>query len=244
MSERGERFRALNRVVRLRRRAARVLVVGGAVLALIPALAIASSSGESAKAVADAINLRSSDLPGFKSSPSGSSSNDPFDARLTRCDSGLLTTHPGEVNADSPEFTQGGSAAFESVSSSVSIETSATIAAHDLALAQTSRVLGCFTTAIDGLRVQVGNGQTTTIVDVHVSRTPFSLRGTDAKVDVRIQFAYGLATTLPFYLDLRAIATGRDELSLVTVCSLHPCGSTFADHLASLLLSRALARPH
>jgi len=208
------------------------------------AAAAASAVAPSPKAIAEAINLTRSDLPGFTASPSSSSSNDPTSARLRRCDAGLVANHPGEVDASSPDFSHSMNLTFEYVSSQVSIERSRSLVTGDLALARSSRVLSCLASALDGDTVASG-GHTVHIIDVRASRAPFSLAASDAAFDIRVQFAYDPpGPAFPFYMDIRGFAVGRDELSLMTIASLQPFPPIEAHQLARLMLGRAVARPH
>jgi hypothetical protein len=162
---------------------------------------------------------------------------------MGRCDPGLVGVHPGEVDVNSPQFTQSNGAAFDGVSSEVSIERSRTSVEDDFAKLRSTRLLDCLVSAIKRATVPVGGGQTTRLTDVHASDVAFSIPRSDAEFDIRIQFAF-TAAPVPFYLDVRGMALGHDELALTTISTFQPFQPTRALQLATLMLNRALARPH
>jgi hypothetical protein len=72
----------------------------------------------------------------------------------------------------------------------------------------------------------------------------FSVPGSHGAFDLRVQYAYSIRPDLPFYIDLRGIMIGRDELELETVTSLQSFSTTTGAQLATLLFRRDVAQPH
>jgi hypothetical protein len=218
-------------------------------IVLVLALGVADAAAPSSQAIAAAINLKPSDMPGFKasgssSSSSSSASNDPVESRMARC--GVAMSHPREVSADSPDFKKSSGVDFEQVSSHVGLERSPGTVATDLEAVRSSRVLNCFDKVLDGAQVGASIGsQTMHMIDVHASSLAYTVRGSDDAVDLRISLAYNPpGPVLTVFLDFRTIATGHDEVMLTTVRTFQPFPAAKANRLVALLLRRALARPH
>jgi hypothetical protein len=235
------------RAVIRRMRPARLLVALGAcvftasvsLMVLGPGPGVAAGAAPSNNAIAAAINLRAADLPGFKATPSSPSSSSVAPASLTRCAPALAK--PAWVS--SPLFTQITKTALVKVQSSVLTEPSQAAAENDLATDRKPSVTTCITSALRAVTVPSSTAHPLRLVDVHVADVPFAVTGSAGALDVRIQYAYNAQPGLAFYIDIRIVAAGRDELGLLTLSSPSPFRSAAADRLAALLVSRAAAPP-
>lgn len=219
--------------------------LAGSVAVALPGVVLAKPAGAapSEEAIAAAINLKSADLPGFAASSSTSSLGASFAGSAARCDPAVFVVHAGAVGASSPDFSKSTSTEFDQVSSDVTIERTRTLVAEDLAAVRNPRLVVCLVSAVNGYSGTV-SGHTVRAIDAHGSDVPFSVPGSDGAFDLRVQYAYNFAPELPFYIDLRVITIGRDELELETVTSLKTFATTTAAQLATLLFRRAVAHPH
>lgn len=195
--------------------------------------------------VADAINLRPADLPGYQTSPpdNGDGGNDAATDQLDSCANGApQSATVADVSSDG--FSQGTSLPEVQIESEVEAEQSAADAQTDLATIKTSTARQCIVTFFqEELGTAVGNGAT--ISDVAMTPTASSAPGADGsfgdvlsatmKVDgvsVGIDIAFDGFVDHNYEVELTAFGIGES-----------PPAST-DQHLFGLLLSRARSAVH
>jgi hypothetical protein len=218
------------------------------VLALIGGALILLGGGSGADlALARAINLKPSDLPGFTVQPPdhGSSSSDKIiNARMKNCLGPIAVPDHGGASAQSPTLTSGSGLQVVSVQSQVGILSSKAGVASDFAfIARNPQVWTCLSSAMSGLSA-TSNGVTVTFNNVHATPLAASARGADMATGVRLVMtlsARGLS--FPMVFDLLAYGVGRDELSFYTI-TLGADASTLEQQVAGDMIARALAHPH
>jgi hypothetical protein len=222
----------------------------GIVVALCAMLAgspVAAGS-TSPRAIAEAINLRASDVPAFSPQRSGNNSaSSPLDARVKRSCAALeagQAKHGYAVNTNSPMFVSASGVGEEEVQSAVAIEPSRRVVARDLALVRAPRLRDCLRNALEGLTFSIG-GVSESITHVRVARLPVAATGADGGYGLRVvMFISALFVSVPVTLDVSEFAVGRDEISLVTGAVAESFPRQTERQLSSLLVSRALAQPH
>lgn len=218
--------------------------------AVATSAAKASGGGSSApRAIARAINLHASDLPGFTAQPpdhSGTGSQ--IGSRMKGClGAGWIAQHTGGdlVDVSSPQFASGSGLQAEQVSSDVTIKRSTSLVRRDLAVIQSGRIQGCLGQALDGITIPTQSGPTVTIDHVRAARLAAAGQGSDGSFGIRTTMSMSaLGVNVPVTLDILGYAVGRDELSLVTFTIARPFSAQIERQLAAVLISRALAHPH
>ena len=238
------------RVTRTRPIVAWIVGVGIAVVAVVMVVLLVGSTGSSPEhAIAEAINLHASDLPGFTvQAANHSSAGKQIDSRMRDClGAGWIAHHSGGELADvsSPQFTSGSGLQAEQVGSSVTIKTSVNAVSTDLAAINSGRIQHCFASALDGVTIPTRAGLILTIGNVEVTQLAVSSRGSDGSFGIRTTMTMSaLGRSIPLVLDILGYAVGKDELGLFTFAVGQPFSSPAEQQLASLLITRALARPH
>lgn len=206
----------------------------------------ATSGSPSPRAIADAINLRLSDLPGFQlgSNAGVSTSGDPS-AQFKQCFGGGVPDD-GTPSFGSPDFDSGGGLQDVSVGSSVSFVAPSTLA-RDATLARDPRFPQCVSDALAAINysahgVQItGSNPTATTLPVPVSAS--------ASVDPVLGMRAAMTWTadginIPVYIDVYLVGVGHDELSVFGFATQSPLSSSTAQRLVNLVVTRALAQPH
>src|SRR5579864_4515511 len=228
-----------------------MVAVGAAVLAgVIVVLLLGGGAGSSPEqAIAAAINLRASDLPGFTAqAPDHSGTGSQIDSRMRACvGSGWIAQHSGSQLADvsSPQFASGSGLQAEQVSSDVTIKRSVGAVRSDLATIESGRIQGCLAPALDGVTIPTRSGLPVTIGNVQVTQFAPSSAGSDGSFGIRTTMLMNAAgVNVPVVLDILGYAVGKDELGLITFGIGHPFSTPSEQQLSSLLITRALARPH
>ena len=247
------------------RRRGWMLVAIGVGAAGTAALAVVLTSGgtptpSTPAAIARAINVRQSDLPGFTIEPNANATfGGQPQQRFNRC-VGFGTTLLAYVRngsdlaaqaaISSPHFTDGSGLQSESVSSAVAIEGSHTVVAHELAQARSQlaghRVDDCLDQALDHVTYHYPDGMSIALGDVGVSPVPSPAGGTDGEVAIELEMTLTASTgaTVPIYMDMFGFGVGRDALSLLTFGIQDPFPFATDLRLASLMVSRATQLPH
>lgn len=223
------------------------IAVVAAIVALVLVLGAGSSSG--ARTVAQEINLRATDLPGFIVQESSNDAADKaLDARMTDCvGSGWIAKQSKAELADvsSPQFVSGTGLQTEVVSSDVTIARSAAAVRRDLALVNSGRIQGCFAQALDGITVPTAQGPAVTISSVQVTSLSVPVPRSDSGFGIRTTMVMAaLGINVPVVLDILGYSVGRDELSLMALAIGHPSSAPAEQRLSSILVSRALEHPH
>jgi hypothetical protein len=208
------------------------------------ALHVAGGVSPSPRALAAAVNLRASDVPGFHvDSGGGGTIGGQPDAQFKHCFGAAL--NGGPADSSSPNFIAGSGLQIEEVSSSVGVTGSPAVVADDFALIRNRRFLQCFASAMDAMSVTTSGGLRIAFSGTHVTSLPVAVAGADHSFDVRISTTLKVSNAgVPVYLDVYGFAIGRDELSLVTFAVAQPVADATAQRLSSLLVGRALANPH
>lgn len=107
------------------------------------------------------------------------------------------------------------------------------------------RIHRCFAQALDGVTVPTGAGQSVQISDVAVASLRPSADGGDAAFGLRISITMSaFGRSVPVILDVLGYAVGRDELTFNAFALEQPISADLDDRLGSILVSRALDRPH
>lgn len=233
-----------------------LICAGGAALAVH--LAAGPASGSSAtttvlpstatpQAVAHAVNLRLSDLPGFRlGSGGGVSATGESAGQLKQCLGSGAGIVGGAAGSSSPDFMSGAGLQAVSLGSTVSV-VSASQLARDDALAGNPRLPQCLANAIASMKLGA-HGTTITGSDpIGATLPPPVLPGGAVRSMVATRAsltwtANGLP--IPVYLDLYVVAVGHDEVSLYAFSTQQPYPMADAQRLIALLVGRALAQPH
>jgi hypothetical protein len=197
-----------------------------------------------ARAFANAVNLSANDLTGF--TPSSEHSRHHETARekhlgqeLHACvGSGHGATQP-LVEATSGEYERKGTLARQSVSSNVTVESSATLATEDLTALRNSRVRSCLSLYFEHELAGVGSqGARVTKVSTKYGSPPAP--GTAGSFGLRITATLTFhRLTLPFYVDYLGFVDGPAEVSLVSMGTPLPFPASAEEQLFSLLVERA-----
>jgi hypothetical protein len=214
--------------------AAILLVVGTSALAAGPS---------SDPAIAGAINLRASDLPGFKAQPSGTGSGNPLNAKAKEACPGI-TSKGHRAFISSPNFQRSSSLEVQAVQSQVQIESSRRVAATDVAHLSSPNLPACYRRVFEGLTLPT-NGGNVKITDVGVTRLSVTVPGADSAYGIRIKMVMSIETThIPVQMDQVGFGVGRDLLNFFTMSLVEPLPASMENRLESLIVRRALAEPH
>jgi hypothetical protein len=221
------------------------IIAGLAVLAAVLGFVVASAgSSPSQTVIAAAVNLRASDLPGFRLSSGGSGGvtfGGESGSLFRRC---WGSDGTGLAGIDSPTFDAGSGLQAESIGSNVAVASSPVAVVSDLALASSARLRSCIAQAWDSVTftekgVQGGfSGAQITSLSMPMARaeTSVGLRMT-AMLDVE-------SVSLPIYVDIYGFGVGRTEATLTTFGVQQPVPVATEQQLSALLVSRAIAQPH
>lgn len=226
----------------------------------VAAVVLLTGSTPSKSQIAQAINLKQSDLPGWRSSPQSSSADQnglmgtvAQTAQFKACAGPVAAAlpdgnPPGEFDANSPYFTDGAGINQQQFSSQVSIETSPAVASQNFAqIASTlasPRALNCYGSMFERWVISTLNGAPVTISDVRVNEIPVPTTAAQRGFGLSISMqTHAAALDVPVTIDLYGYLLGRDETAIV--------GQGFGSiptiqlaRLAPALLSRAASQPH
>jgi hypothetical protein len=203
-----------------------------------PSAAASGASGPSA--VADAINVKSPDMPGFTATPHQETPTDRQNSeRLARC---AGATPPSQALADiySPDFSNGTATAGQLVSSDVTVMPSRREVVRDIAAISSGRAERCFRRLAGPLLArELGSVK---ISGIRIERIPTSAPGTDGTFGFRTTVTITRAgQSLTLFSDLQGFAVGSLEISLSTFGSGQPFPANDEQRLFSLLVERALS---
>jgi hypothetical protein len=219
------------------------LVAVGVSFSIAPIALGADSSGQ--LAIARAINLRASDVPGFSAHPGPHPTGSPFGAQINAMCSGVVGgKRRRTAQASSPVFQSSTGLMVRMVQSDVQIERSRSTVTHDLAVARSKHTRVCITRVLQGLILNE-QGTLFTVTDVRVTPLHVAIPGTNGSFGLRIK-AVVLAppVRIPFSVDLIGLAVGRDEISLTAEGVDEVFPHKTEKLLSQLLVNRALALPH
>jgi hypothetical protein len=218
-----------------------------AVVCAVLVFLLPGGGGSSERAIAQAINLRASDVPGFaaQSHSQGTATGSEINSRLKSCVGNWSSHHPGSLDVDSPLFKSGAGRATEEVQSSVTVQRSRGLVARDLAFIKGGRIQGCVGQAFKGIVIPTSSGVPVTITSAQVGTLTTAVAGSDGSFGMRVIMTLeALGRTVPVSLDLYGYAVGRDELSLMTLAIGRDFPAQSERQLSQLLVTRSLAHPH
>ncbi len=227
--------------------AAAALVVHVAGGGSAPAIA-AGTASPTPRAIANAINLRLSDLPGFRfASGAGTSLGGNPGRQFKQC-FGSSANAPGAnaLSVSSSDFVAGQGLQTVSLGSSVTFPTAAVLA-HDVAVAKNPRFPQCFARALAALTV-TGSGVQITGAGAQATSLPSALshsNGVDPLLGMRVSMTWSVrGVSFPVYIDVSLATVGRDEIALFVFALDQPYSMADEEQLQALLASRALTQPH
>jgi hypothetical protein len=210
-----------------------------------PAESGSSPAKQRALAFARAVNLTASDVPGF--SPGAregkSSANEKrLEHQLTQC-TGLAGSRKAVLEAGSQDFRLKHQIVDLSVSSEVSVQSSAAQAQQGLATIRSPHIRSCFsrylTQLFDGEQVKGAKAGPVTVQ----SGTP-PAPGTSGGFGLRVTATFIVrGIKVPVYLDFLGFVDGASEVTLTSSGLLQPFPASIQQHLFALLLARAKAHP-
>jgi hypothetical protein len=227
---------------------ARLLAAGAGLVALVAlALVLTGVIGGSASPaeIAGQINLNVGDLLGFRAQPRSHSADGALDARAQGCQALQNKGHSSVAGVKSPMFTGGTGLQVTEIESDVSIEQSPAVVAHDFALVSSSELRACMTRVFEGVTLPTPSGNRVTISGVAVVPVQVSAQGSNQSFGLRMTMTMSAnGINVPVVMDLFGFGVGHDELSLMLFTVAQPPFAPREQQLSSLLVSRALARPH
>lgn len=199
-----------------------------------------------ARALVRAVNLRVSDLPGFKVSSEKekeTTAEKRLERRLLSCVGGALSGH-GLAEGSSKEYERETSTGDESINSNVSVAPNAAIATRELKAVrgrQTEACLSRYVTLLFKLLAKSeGHGMTASPVQI----APLSLpaMGTTGSFGWRMSGTITLhGIRVPFDIDLSGFVVGQAEVTLFAARLPEPVPSATEQRLLALLVRRAEA---
>lgn len=193
-------------------------------------------------AFARAVNLRASDLPGFKASPRKHEPETAAEKRaeqdLARCVGGT-GTRDSLAETNSAEFQRKASIAEQNVSSGVSVAQTSTAATRELDKIRSSHTRGCFSHFLD-LLFKGTKYRRATVGPVSIAAGTPPAPGTAGSFGWRITVTMTVRSLrIPFYLDYLGFVYGSAEVTLLSSTTLLPFPAAAERSLFSLLLARA-----
>jgi hypothetical protein len=197
-------------------------------------------------AFARAVNLRAGDVPGFRTSSPKHERETAADKRLERelkrCMGVSSSNHGVAEEIDSPSFERNASVAELSVSSSVSVASSAAAAADELVEFRSVRARACL---IRWLRALVEGSYLhgATVGQISVAQGTPPAPGTQGGFGWRFTATIAVRSIrIPFYLDILGFIYGPTEVALFSSGVPVPFPAAAQQRLFLLLLARAKAR--
>jgi hypothetical protein len=208
-----------------------------------------STSAKTAKvqalAFARAVNLRPGDVPGYQAAPreaEGASTTEKHaSSELQKCLGASGEQRP-VVEVSSRRFERKASIAQVSVSSSVTVERSATIAGKELEAIHNPHTRSCFTSYFKALfSGSTYKGATIGPVKLESGTPPAA--GTSGSFGWRLRTSLTVRSIpIPIELDILGFVEGRSEVALTTFGLAVPFPAPTEQQLFLLLLSRAKAQ--
>ena len=210
-----------------------------------PPAAQSSSAAPTARQLdsfAAAVNLRASDLRGFKATPNRGtedSSERDLNGKLARCAGSQLFGRGGERS--SPRFSRAARLGEVSVASSVSVTSSAAAASQQLRLLQSSRTKACVAHYVElDLRGQTASSGQLGHVSIESGTPPAP--GASGSFAWRVSGSFHIrGLSLPFYMDFLGFTRGAAEVELTSFALPVPFPARGEEDLFRLLLARSIA---
>lgn len=208
-----------------------------------PASASKPLSKTQAIAFARAVNLRASDVPGFKSTSEHeheTAAEKRLEGELRRCTGGAFNSE-GIADVSSSDFKLEHGILEVSVNSGVSVTKTPALAAKELAAIRSNRVRGCVSHYLDLLfKGQKYRGARISPISIMQGTPPAP--GTTGSFGWRITLAITVhGVRIPFYLDILGFVDGPAEVTLLSSGVLHPFPAAIQQRLFTLLVTRAKA---
>lgn len=207
-----------------------IAVAAGLTLVLLGVLAldVAATTRSQARGVAQAVNLGSTDVPGFKASGIPSS----VFAQTGRC--------PGEVSprrwlafAHSDAFEQGAGRSYLEVNSAAAVLPNAQLARRDMAVLRGKRGRQCFASAVR----QTLAGSSFKLLHLSIRTRPAPAPG---GLGVRLALRLSTSTGVMMeYADALLFARNQVSVALDTASLGRPFPAALERHLSGLLVARA-----
>jgi hypothetical protein len=204
---------------------------------------------DQALAFARAVNLTAADLPGFRHGPKRDTETQRekrFTDRLRRCAGVGGSASAGRGGAlaerDSGSFRLRRDVLDLSVSSEVSVERRADLAARELAVIRSRRVRDCFASYLNlVLRSQSHAGATLKPVSIQAGTPPAP--GATGSFGWRITEPFTVrGVRLSLYVDILGFVIGPARVTLVSSGAVRPFPAGIQQRLFALLLARASAQ--
>lgn len=200
-----------------------------------------------ALAFASAVNLRLTDVPGFKVSAEHeheSPAEKALEAKMLGCTGGV-GSNEGLLKADSKDFHREVGIVNEGVSSHITVVQSAPVAAREFAAMSNPRIRSClahYTNLLFGLLAKSpeSNGMKATPVSI----TPLSISAPGMSVSFALRMTAAITdrgARIPFTMDLLGFAYGPAEVALFAYALPEPVPAATEQRLFSLLARRAIA---
>jgi hypothetical protein len=223
------------------------LASAGASPSAASALANAPSKSQ-AQAFARAVNLRATDVPGFKvSAEHGHEHETAAEKQLERELLGCIGAGGGAghssqlAEVSSKEFEREDKNGAQSVQSGVTVEPTAALAVKELAEVRSERGRDCFSHYLS-LLFKGKKFSGASIGPVSISSGSPSAPGTSGSFGWRISTTITVhRVAVPFYMDILGFVYGPTEVSLLSFGLPEPFPAATEQHLFSLLLQRAKA---
>ena len=200
------------------------------------------------RAVANAVNLRLSDLPGFRLGSTGGVSlgGDPG-TQFNRCFGTVAKTSGHNApSVSSPGFLKGTGLEEVSLTSSVGFSSPAAIAL-DSTLAKSPHFPRCVADALAALTLSA-NGVKITGSNAHAERLASAVKrtgGVDPVLSMRASMTWTVrGLSFPMYMDLFVVAVGHEEISMFVFATVQPVVVASESRLITVLINRALAKAH
>jgi hypothetical protein len=220
------------------------IALGGLTCAAEALAASGPPTKAAAKSFAKAVNLRTGDIPGFKTGAASktTAADRRMGAAVAKC-AGGVDPNRAVYDANSPDFTLASGIVQQDISSEVEILSSSALVAKDLAAEKSSRGKACLTQALD--KVFVGSKiPGAKFGKVSVQSTALQANGATGSFAYRFKVTATIhGQKIPYYADALGFTLGRAEVSLSALGFGVPVSSTDELGLFSLLLRRAEAAP-
>ena len=200
-------------------------------------------STQRALAFARAVNLTSTDVPGFTPGVrhhQDSPREKQLERQMLRC-AGVVGSAKGIVEQRSKDFELKHAILDFSVSSEVSVQASAAQARKGLSAIRSAHVRGCFSRYLEqAFAGQQIKGARLGPVTIQSGNPPAP--GTSGSFGWRVTATFDVrAIKVPIYLDFLGFVDGPSEVTLLSSGLLRPFPAAVQQHLFTLLLSRAKA---
>jgi hypothetical protein len=194
-------------------------------------------------AFARAVNLTTSDVPGFSISSQherDSAEEKQLEHQMLRC-AGNLTAGKGLAEVSSPDYALKRGILDLGVSSEVGVAQTSALATRELASIRSAHVRGCFSRYLDLLfKSKQFNGAVVSPVSIASGTPPAA--GTAGGFGWRVTATFTVQRVrVPLYLDILGFVYGPARVTLFSSGVLRPFPAVVQQSLFSLLLSRAKA---